>query len=89
MISVVQPAYHAFPNGGQGSFCPSPNRRFNCDLVFATTRIKYQSSYSQTTAAPANLQVTLPPRLYPNIPLTGNKIIYVHSAGYVMATQKN
>ncbi len=36
MMSVVQPAYHARPNGGQGSFCPSGSRRLSCVLVFAT-----------------------------------------------------
>jgi hypothetical protein len=36
MMRVVHPAYHCLPNGGQGSFCPSANRLFNCDLVFAT-----------------------------------------------------
>lgn len=36
MISVVQPAYHARPNGGQGSFWPSGSRRLSCVLVLAT-----------------------------------------------------
>lgn len=38
ITSVVQPAYHARPNGGQGSFCPSASLRFNCVLVFATIK---------------------------------------------------
>jgi hypothetical protein len=36
IMSVVHPAYHAFPNGGQGSFAESANLRFNCVRVFAT-----------------------------------------------------
>lgn len=36
MMSVVQPAYHCGPNGGQGSFLPSARRRLSCVLVFAT-----------------------------------------------------
>lgn len=36
MISVVHPAYHAFPNGGNPSFCPCGNRRFSCVRVLAT-----------------------------------------------------
>lgn len=36
MMSVVQPAYHCGPNGGQGSFLPSASRRFSCVLVLAT-----------------------------------------------------
>lgn len=35
-MSVVQPAYHCLPNGGQGSFFPSGNRRLSCVRVFAT-----------------------------------------------------
>lgn len=41
MMRVVHPAYHCLPKGGQGSFCPSANRLFNCDLVFATTPNQY------------------------------------------------
>lgn len=40
MISVVQPAYHCFPNGGHGSFWPSANRRLSWDRVLATIRTK-------------------------------------------------
>jgi hypothetical protein len=36
MISVVQPAYQALPNGGHGSFLESGNRRLSCVRVFAT-----------------------------------------------------
>lgn len=36
IIKVVHPAYHCFPNGGHGSFCPSARRRLSCVLVFAT-----------------------------------------------------
>lgn len=36
IISVVHPAYHALPNGGQPSFCPSGNRRLSWERVFAT-----------------------------------------------------
>jgi hypothetical protein len=36
IMSVVHPAYHAFPKGGHGSFAESANRRFNCVRVFAT-----------------------------------------------------
>lgn len=36
IINVVQPAYQALPNGGQGSFAESARLRFNCVLVFAT-----------------------------------------------------
>lgn len=39
IISVVHPAYHCFPNGGQGSFCPSGNRRLSCERVLATARL--------------------------------------------------
>lgn len=52
MISVVHPAYQAFPNGGQGSFFASPNRRFNCVLVFAT--IRSSSALSKIPGAQAN-----------------------------------
>lgn len=38
MINVVHPAYHCFPNGGQGSFWPSGRRRLSCVLVFATVQ---------------------------------------------------
>lgn len=37
MMSVVQPAYHCGPNGGQGSFLPSASRRFSCVRVFANS----------------------------------------------------
>ena len=37
ITSVVQPAYHALPKGGHGSFCPSASRRLSCVRVFATT----------------------------------------------------
>lgn len=36
MMSVVHPAYHCGPNGGQGSFLPSASRRLSCVLVLAT-----------------------------------------------------
>ena len=36
IISVVHPAYHALPKGGQPSFCPSGNRRLSWVRVFAT-----------------------------------------------------
>lgn len=36
IISVVHPAYHALPNGGQPNFLPSGNRRLSCVRVFAT-----------------------------------------------------
>lgn len=36
MISVVHPAYHWLPNGGQGSFCELGKRRLSCVRVFAT-----------------------------------------------------
>lgn len=36
MINVVHPAYHAFPNGGHGSFSEDANLRFSCVRVFAT-----------------------------------------------------
>lgn len=39
MMSVVHPAYHCFPNGGQGNFWPSANRLFSCDLVLATAQV--------------------------------------------------
>ncbi|MBE3045698.1 hypothetical protein IMZ48_24755 [Candidatus Bathyarchaeota archaeon] len=36
IISVVQPAYHCFPNGGHPSFFPSGSRWLSCVLVLAT-----------------------------------------------------
>lgn len=36
MMSVVHPAYHCDPNGGHGSFWPSASRRLSCVLVLAT-----------------------------------------------------
>jgi hypothetical protein len=42
IMSVVHPAYHAFPNGGQGSFFASGNLRLSCVRVFATA---YHISY--------------------------------------------
>ena len=38
ITSVVHPAYHARPNGGQGSFLPSASRRFSCVRVLATRK---------------------------------------------------
>lgn len=38
IMSVVHPAYHARPNGGQPSFWPSGKRRLSCDLVLATVK---------------------------------------------------
>jgi hypothetical protein len=37
MIKVVHPAYHCFPNGGKGSFCPAARREFNCVRVLANS----------------------------------------------------
>ncbi len=42
IISVVHPAYQAFPNGGHGNFAASGNLRFNCVLVFATVPSTHQ-----------------------------------------------
>lgn len=42
IISVVHPAYHCAPNGGQGSFFPSGRRRLSCVLVLATVQHVYQ-----------------------------------------------
>ena len=37
MIRVVQPAYQALPNGGQGSFSPLGSLRLSWVLVLATS----------------------------------------------------
>src|SRR5438874_1663633 len=37
MISVVHPAYHCLPNGGQGNFLESGNLRLSCMRVFANS----------------------------------------------------
>ena len=89
MINVVHPAYHAFPNGGQGSFAASGNLRFNCVLVFATMAGLHQSNvvkrkvpgkHSNLGFLPySNEQSIAIPNRYLNCD------IYVHSAGYVMA----
>ena len=50
MIKVVHPAYHAFPNGGHPSFCPSGKRRLSCVLVFATEG-DCQSGFASTDSS--------------------------------------
>ena len=47
MIKVVHPAYHAFPNGGHPSFCPSGKRRLSWVRVFATV-YKCQAGFAGT-----------------------------------------
>lgn len=50
IIKVVHPAYHALPNGGHPSFCPSGNLRLSCVLVFATVKTdQLGPSFSTTT----------------------------------------
>ena len=60
MIRVVQPAYHALPNGGHGNFPASGNLRFNCVRVFAT--IHFHTRQRTATFRLANQDFSSPPR---------------------------
>ena len=50
IISVVHPAYHALPNGGQPSFCPSGNRRLSWERVFATDHSRQKNNQLRISA---------------------------------------
>jgi hypothetical protein len=57
MISVVHPAYHCRPNGGQGSFWPSASLRLSCVRVLATVDV-LESRGAQLTGNPFARQRT-------------------------------
>lgn len=65
ITNVVHPAYHAAPNGGQGSFLPSAKRRFNCVRVFATKVSPRQPLSSPLKASPSLCLVCLVSTIHP------------------------
>lgn len=72
MMSVVQPAYHALPNGGHGSFSEVGNRVFSCVLVFATTVLVSRTGLVHSIMTSVRVRL---------------RDWYIHSAGYVIATR--
>lgn len=88
MIKVVQPAYQAGPNGGQGSFFPSASLRFNCVRVFATTYTQQHYTRQSDVSHSSRWGKAKMISWFATNWHTRYRTALLHSAGYVIAMRR-